>query len=137
MKLFILLIFLIVTSCSSTETDSERLSKLKYMGIADGLGCSNQNGTTLKERICLNLKFQKVDSIINQLLDSLHSVLPTAKYTILKDDQEKWIISRRKQSEKASEGFRGHMLGIFYLQKMINLTEERIEYLYRYHNSKQ
>ena len=89
MKLFILLIFLIVTSCSSTETDSERLSKLKYMDIADGVDCSNQNGTTLEERICLNQKFQKVDSIINQLLDSLHSVLPSVKYTILRDNQEK------------------------------------------------
>ncbi len=97
------------------------------MDIADGVDCSNQNGTTLEERICLNLKFQKVDSILNQGLDSLINDLPYDKAIKLEDDQVQWITNRREQSEKAAEGLRGHMLGIIYLQKMIEITENRIK----------
>jgi uncharacterized protein YecT (DUF1311 family) len=124
---FVILTSTLLFSCSSIETDSKRLSKLKYMDIADGVDCSNQNGTTLEERICLNLKFQKVDSILNQGLDSLINDLPYDKAIKLEDDQVQWITNRREQSEKAAEGLRGHMLGIIYLQKMIEITENRIK----------
>src|SRR5210317_1878584 len=124
---FVILTSTLLFSCSSIETDSKRLSKLKYMDIADGVDCSNQNGTTLEERICLNLKFQKVDSILNQGLDSLINDLPYDKAIKLEDDQVQWITNRREQSEKAAEGLRGHMLGIIYLQKMIDITENSLK----------
>ena len=130
MKKF-LLIFLIFYSysCSTNISDSERLSNLSYMEYADKVDCSNQIGTTLEERICLNLEFQKVDSIMNIKLDSLIEFLPSEKANSLEREQEIWLIERRKKSEKNSDGFRGHVLGIIYLQSMIEITNERIDFL--------
>lgn len=127
----IIIIILIYTvfSCSSTVTDSERLSNLSYMDYADRVDCSNQIGTTLEERICLNLIFQRADSIMNVKLDSLFETLPSEKANSLEIDQENWLIERRKQSEETSDGYRGHVLGIIYLQSMIEITEDRIKHL--------
>lgn len=118
-----------VFSCSSTVTDSERLSNLSYMEFADRADCSNQIGTTLEERICLNLKFRRVDSIMNVKLDSLFETLPSEKANTLESEQEIWLVERRKKSEETSDGFRGHVFGIIYLQSMIEITEKRIDFI--------
>lgn len=130
--IIIIIITCIASSCSSIETDAERLSKLKYMELADKIDCSNQTGTTLEKRICLNLEFQRVDSILNVKLDSFFEILPSEKVKSLKTEQENWLIERSKRSEESSDGFRGHVFGIVYLQSMIEITEERIKHLQSY-----
>lgn len=110
--------------------DSERLAKLEYMAHADRINCDSMIGTNLESRVCLNLAFQKADSTMMQLFDTfIKGVEPKKKQEEFLTYQEQWLAHRRRQSAWVSEGYRGHMLGIVYLNQMLRITEWRIEEL--------
>ncbi len=127
-----LLAFLLTaySSAAQEESDAARLRQLSYMRLADRVDCSATTGSNLETRICWNLKFQRVDSILHvrwahylaeQTSDSLAA--EARAY------QEAWIGHRRRQSAGYAEGYRGHLLGIRYLASMVQLTEWRIQEL--------
>lgn len=131
MKNFILILFTFfiynITFSQRTE-DVERLRKLSYLKYAKNIDCNNKEGFALEHRICLNLKFQRVDSILNNKVDAFIKVIEkdSIKTKWLKHHNN-WIINRRLQSEMVSEGFNGHMLGIYYLNCMITISEFKIK----------
>jgi len=113
-------------------SDAERLSKMSYMKYADGMNCDSVM-SNLEQRVCLNLEFQELDSIVNLKFDFFLTIVKNDSLKIkLKNYQKMWIKNRHHQSVVVSEGFRGHMLGITYLSRMIDATRRRIgeiEYL--------
>ena len=128
MRLIILLCFFQQIAFGQDHSDAERLSQLSYMQFSDRINCDSMNGTTLEHRVCLNLEFQKVDSIMNEkYIVHLKSIKNDSLKSEVISFHNKWISHRRLQSELYSEGYRGHMLGIAYLSCMVNLTKRRIE----------
>ncbi len=132
MKL-LMVFFLIFSSqlaMGQDNSDAKRLGRLEYMKDKHLIDCDNSTGTSLESRICLNLEFQKLDSIMNvrfvELLD--YSVGDSIK-TRFKSFQKAWVENRRLQSMLMSEGYSGHMLGIVYLHCMNAATRSRIQEL--------
>ena len=126
------LLFLpVVLACSAVHaqdtTDAHRLASLDYMQYAGSVDCANTNGINLAERICLNLKFQEVDSVLNhEFVAMIATIRDEKQRTELIEQQEAWVLHRRERSEKESEGLNGHVLGIYYLKNMVEMTEKRI-----------
>lgn len=122
-----LLIFAYISVAAQGTPDSERLAKLKYMEYVDRINCDSMIGTSLESRVCLNLEFQRADSTMVSLFQSfIEQVEPKALQQEFITYQEQWIEHRRRQSHWKSEGYRGHMLGIVYLNQMLIITEHRI-----------
>jgi len=109
-------------------SDAERLGRLDYMKYASKINCDSTGGSNLEHRICLNLEFQKLDSVLHVryafLLESLEN---DSLKEERKEFQKLWIENRRTQSELLSNGWKGHVLGIYYLDAMIRITKGRIE----------
>ena len=109
-------------------TDAERLAKLSYMKGADKTNCDSTSGSNIEHRICLNIEFQRLDSILNVRYDSL---LKSIENDSIKNGITKfhkaWVENRRIQSELISDGLQGHSLGIYYLDCMVSTTNRRIE----------
>ncbi len=106
---------------------------MKYRNQID---CHNTSGDNLSQKICLNINFQKVDSILNSRIVSYvhHQTDSNTKSNIIQHHKE-WVLYRRKKAEEQSEGLNGHMVGIYYLSTMIKLTELRTEELDFYLNN--
>lgn len=123
----ILILFCGLNLYGQDSTDAVRLKSLEYMEYADQVDCENMMGTTLEDRVCLNLKFQRLDSIVNVRFTDLLRLAPNDSIREqLISFQNAWVLNRRAQSEIASEGYRGHMLGIIYLASMVETTRGRI-----------
>lgn len=132
MKHFSLIFFFLlgISIHSQNHADSERLATLKYMEMTKGIDCENTTGTSIESRICLNYKFQKIDSILNlRLVSYLNKIESDSLKSQIKTYQEKWVLNRRLQSEIFSECLNSNALGINYLWSMINSTELRIQEL--------
>ena len=124
---YLLFIFLCYNINAQDVSDAERLSKMSYMQFADRVNCDSIM-SSLEQRICLNLAFQELDSIVEIRFDSLLEVVENDSLKIeLIDYQKMWGKNRHNQSVIISKGFRGHMLGIVYLSAMVNITRRRIE----------
>lgn len=63
-------------------SDSESMKYQPYMLYADKADCDNMDGNNAEHKICLNLHFQKLDSIMNSNL--LEYVAETENDTIKK-----------------------------------------------------
>ena len=113
---------------SQDNTDAKRLAELDYMKYSKNINCDSTNGSNLEHRICLNLEFQEIDSILNKKFNSLLSMIENDSISNqIKVFQKSWIENRRIRSEIISNGFQGHSLGIYYLDSMIKTTQIRIE----------
>ena len=130
MRFFLLLLLLTLSTnlISQYNSDALRLSKMEYMKYAQRTDCQGDHNSSLEHRICLNLEFQKVDSLLNVKFRELCSAIsePSVKNQIIQY-HESWIDYRRLQSKIVSKGYRGHMLGIIYLDNMVRMTEQRVE----------
>ena len=113
---------------SQTQSDAERLSRLEYMKHSKDVDCNKTNGTSIEQKTCLNLEFQKTDSLLNSQYEKL---LNKIKEDPLKDSiiqfQNRWVLNRRIQAKLVSRGLDGHALGIQYLQSMVQTTKSRTE----------
>lgn len=128
------IVVLLSILCSSVfgqdETDAERLASMSYMKYSSTVNCDSTSGTNLEHKICLNLEFQRVDSILNHRFDLLVSDIENDSIREqLMSFQKHWAKNRRMQSVLVTEGLGGHSAGIYYLRSMIKSTELRIEEL--------
>ena len=126
----IVLIIIGILSCTlinaQDTTDVYRLKNMEYMRFTKGTDCNDEDISFLEQRICLNLEFQREDSIMNirfnTLLSSIDDNDIKAKQ---KNIQKTWVEKRRLQSQQNADGYRGHHLGIVYLNTMIEITLKR------------
>ena len=99
---------------------------MKYMQFVKGIDCNNEDISAFEMRICSNLKFQRVDSILNVRFKAfLDSINNDPKKVQQKNIHKTWVEKRRLQSQKNADGYRGHHLGIVYLNTMIEITVKR------------
>ncbi len=111
-------------------TDVAQLKTMKYLEYANRVNCDSTSGSNLEHRICLNLEFQRIDSIMNlRLVSVLKSIENDSIKTEVIKFHEIWVKNRRFQSKFISNGMNGHMLGIYYLDCMVTTTNRRIEEL--------
>ncbi|AEH01884.1 lysozyme inhibitor LprI family protein [Lacinutrix sp. 5H-3-7-4] len=130
MKYLILLLFIlfVIPIYSQDYEDAKRLSNLEYMKMVKNSDCENQSGTSIEQKICLNLKFKKVDSILNKrFITYLKKVKNDTLKSKIKLYHKEWVLNRRMQSEIFCEGLNSNALGIYYLWSMVNSTELRIK----------
>ncbi len=101
-----------------------------YMQFAYKTNCDSLDGNNAQHKICLNLEFQKIDSLMNdKFIEYLNTIeSDSIRYSINKF-QEIWITDRRQQSILEAEGYLGHMTSINYINSMIFITEKRLEEL--------
>jgi uncharacterized protein YecT (DUF1311 family) len=110
------------------SSDAIRLAKLEYMENSDKINCDNTSESNIENKICLNLEFQRLDSILNVRYDYfLNSITEETIRTEVIEFHYAWVENRRIQSELISKGLSGHSLGIYYLDCMVNMTKRRIE----------
>ena len=109
-------------------SDADRLAKLEYMKNADKINCDNTSKSNIEHKICLNLEFQRLDSILNVRYNYfLNSITEETIRKKVTEFHYAWVENRRIQSELISKGLGGHSMGIYYLDCMVNMTERRIE----------
>ena len=128
MKNFFSIILILISGqvFSQDSSDAERLRQMDYMKLAEKIDCDSTSGSDLEHRICLNLEFQELDSIMNNNFRELLQRTENDSIKIkLREYQLTWVNNRRLQSELISEGYRGHMLGIIYLHCMVEATRSR------------
>ena len=116
--------------CAQRSEDAIRVSNMGYMQYANAVDCDSIEGVSLYERICLNIEFQKVDSILTRRMNT---------YILMSDDLTErrqkrnyhniWLENRRFHSNSIARSFNGHYKGIYYLELMIISTKKRIEEL--------
>lgn len=130
-RLLIVLSFFINVLVNAQDTSDVQLMKsMSYMQLAGKVNCDSMNGTTVERRICLNLAFQQLDVLMNEKFkQSLAKIQNDSLQQECKEYQIAWVKHRRLQSRLAAEGWGGHMLGIVYLNHMVNMTKRRIEEL--------
>lgn len=132
MRFLTLLVLLFISSSAHAQDTSDvtRIKNLSYMKLAYEVNCDSTSGSNLEDRICLNLKFQQLDSVMNLLFKQLlgFTSSDSLKKTLI-NNQLVWVANRRIQSEIVSEGFTGNSSGIIYLSCMNTSTESRIREL--------
>ncbi len=126
----IVLIIIGILSCTALNaqdtTDVYRLKNMKYMQNVKGINCNNEDISAFDMRVCSNLEFQRVDSILNVQFNAfLNSLNNDLKKEQQKNIHKAWVEKRRLQSQQAADGYRGHHLGIVYLNTMIEITVKR------------
>lgn len=119
-----------INGFSQDYTDSKRLKNLDYMILAKNIDCNNHENSDLEIKICLNLEFQEIDSIMNQnFIKFLKQIDDSVTINLLKHYQLNWVKNRKLQSEIISKNYQRHMFGILYLSSMIISTTKRNEEL--------
>ena len=134
--LFLLCLFGWQALPGQDTTDVVRLRSLSYMESewVERVDCDNIMDN-FSARICANLAFQEADQQMNeQLVLHLNKISSDSVRQEVIHYHQEWVEHRRLQSYEASEDYRGHMLGLVYLDHMIRLTEWRLEEL-RYLNN--
>ena len=101
-----------------------------YMQFAYKTNCDSLDVNNAQHKICLNLEFQKIDSIMNdKFIEYLNTIeVDSIRYSI-KNLQNIWVTNRRQQSKLEAQGYRGHMPSIYYISSMIFITDKRLEEL--------
>ncbi|MBK9285690.1 MAG: DUF1311 domain-containing protein [Sphingobacteriaceae bacterium] len=110
---------------------SKNQDYLKYKNQVD---CNNKAGDNLSERICANLSFQKSDSILTQVYDSLLWISKTNTIDSLTDKlirlQKTWRTFRDQHCKIIYDSYAGcggcHIRAISYLFCLRELTDNRI-----------
>ena len=128
--IFSTLLILNHSGISQDTSDVYRLKNLDYMEHQDQVDCESHDGTSLDHRICINLEFQEKDAELNSVLTHyLEQCDSEDERNIQLNYHDEWLKYRRDMSSAKSEGYSGHLLGITYLNTMLNITIKRIEEL--------
>lgn len=131
-KYYLLTLSLFYTFLGFTQdySDSKRMKAQPYMQFNYNPKCDSLDGNNAQHKICLNLEFQKIDSIMNNTFIEYLTTIQndSIKAEIIKF-QDIWVNNRRMVSSLKAKGFQGHMLSIYYINSMTFITEKRLEEL--------
>ncbi len=128
-------LFLSFGAFSQDSTDYVRAKNMDYMKLASSVNCEESLSSTLEERICANLAFQRVDTELRKKLREMYDKLKSldgykamndSTYQSLVSFQKKWILERRQKSENYMGEYTGNAGGARYYQSMTLITEERL-----------
>lgn len=111
-------------------SDSKLMKSQSYMQFDFNPNCDSLDGNNAHHKICLNLEFQKVDSMMNNtFVQYLTFIESESIRSEMINFQNNWVKNRRMVSTIEAEGLQGHMFSIYYISSMIFITEKRLEEL--------
>lgn len=127
MKLILLMLTLSFNLSAQFTDDAIRLGELEYMKCcASKVNCDSAAGSNLEHRICLNKQFQIADSILNiTYLEALGYLATDSLQQEFEMLQQQWVKDRHALATLRSANYRGHLVGIRYLNCMLLATESR------------
>lgn len=126
-------------TCGFSQGHIDHIKNQPYLKYAKGLDCENHIGDNLSERICANLAFQKSDSLLTLIYDSLLKMAPEHYIDSLKEKiiilQENWRELRSKQCAIIYDAYEDcggcHQRSIDYLYCLKEVTDRRTQELRR------
>lgn len=133
------IVFCLIFTCENlfSQGHIDHIKNQEYLKHKNKIDCNNQLGDNLSERICVNLAYQKEDSILTVVYDSLllkaeDSSMDSLKYNII-ELQTTWRTFRDQHCAiiyKSYEGCAGcHLQAIAYMNCLIELTADRVKEL--------
>jgi uncharacterized protein YecT (DUF1311 family) len=127
-KAFCILFFTLPFLCPAQNTkDVGFIKNQPYLKYAKHINCDSTSGTTLEQRICLNIKLRRIDSIMlskfNQVLSKIEN---DSLINVFKTNQSHWEAERKSIGMLKSEGYEHSAEAIMYMHYMIQATETRI-----------
>jgi len=118
------------TVSAQDYSDAKLMKSMSYMSYVNNINCDSMDGNNLEQRICLNLEFQEVDSILNvTFLEYFNRISNDSIARSINIFHNAWVVNRRVESRLRSDGYTGHALGIVYLTNMVFITRKRTEVL--------
>jgi len=139
MKTIITILLVLVWADLFSQGHIDHIKNQEYMKLKDQVDCNNSPGDNLSEKICANIAFQKSDSLLAIIYDSLilkaktkgHDI-DSLEYKIIKM-QTTWRAFRDQHCaiiyENYGESSSGHLRAIDWLYCLRELTEDRIKEL--------
>jgi uncharacterized protein YecT (DUF1311 family) len=136
-KLILVIFVLFICSCACSQGNIEHIKNQQYLKYKQNVDCNNLPGDNLSEKICANLAFQKSDSLLVIIYDSL---LNKAKAHFIDSLQSK-LIKMQAYWRKLRDEHCGiiydsynncgscHQRAITYLYCLKELTDDRIKEL--------
>lgn len=113
---------------SQDYSDARRLAKLGVLKYANTIHCDNTSETSIEQKVCLHIEFQKLDSILNsKYISFLKTIKSDSTRTKFAKYHRSWITNRRQQCKWIAKGLQGHSLGIQYMDCLVKTTWKRIE----------
>lgn len=136
-KLISILVGLLIGSCTYAQGHIDHIKTQAYLKYKDKVNCEKLPGDNLSERICANLAFQKSDSLLVLVYDSLVNKAQgklvdslTARLIKLQAD---WRKFRDDHCAIIYDSYKNcgacHMRSIAYLNCLKALTDDRIKEL--------
>lgn len=123
-------IFLVKLGISQDYSDSDLMKSQSYMLHSNKTNCDSMDGNNLEHKICLNLEFQEVDSVLNvKLLQYTNKIENDSIKQLIIAYQDAWVLNRRTQSKLETRGYASNTKSIGYISNMVFITRKRIEEL--------
>ena len=133
-KAIIILIACSISLRSYSQGQIEHIKNQKYLELKAQVNCESPDGDNLTGRICANLAFQKSDSLLTIVYDSLLAAVrningDSAKYKII-SLQKTWRNFRDQHCTTIYDTYdnagSGHQRAIDYLNCLREFTDQRI-----------
>ncbi|WP_299524967.1 hypothetical protein [Winogradskyella sp.] len=125
--LYILVFLFFINAYSQNTKDVSFIKDMSYLESANLVNCDSTSGSNLEQRICLNIKLRRIDSL---MLSKFHSTLREIESDSLKnvfrENQTNWEIERKSISMHKSDGLESNVGANMFMHYMIKLTELRI-----------
>ena len=136
-KVITTILFCLAWTTIFSQGHIDHIKNQEYLKLKDHIDCNNLPGDNLSERICANLAFQKSDSLLTIIYDS---ILIKAKEHLIDSLEQKvikmhttWRYFRDQHCQIIYDSYNhpgsAHLQAIDYLICLTELTEYRIKEL--------
>ena len=128
--IYFLIFITSLTGFAQDYSDYESMKTQSYMQNNFDPNCDSLDGNNAQHKICLNLEFQNIDSMMNKkYIEYLSTVkIDSVKLNII-NFQNAWVKNRKKQSQLKALDYKGHISSIYYISSMCFITKKRLEEL--------
>jgi uncharacterized protein YecT (DUF1311 family) len=131
------IVLFFISSKLLSQGHIEDIKNQEYLKYKNAVNCNGEPGDNLSERICANLGFQKSDSLLTLVYDSLLVLAKKSEYKELTQKivkmQNTWRLFRDQHCAVIYDSFEGcggcHQRAIDYLYCLTELTYNRIKEL--------
>lgn len=126
-RILFIFVFYAFFGFSQNTKDIGFIKDQPYLKYEKHINCDSTSGTTIEQRICLNIKLRRVDSIMlskfNRVLNKMEN---DSIKNVFKTHQHHWEAERKSIGMLKSEGYENSAEAIIYMYSMIQVTETRI-----------
>jgi uncharacterized protein YecT (DUF1311 family) len=137
LKFISILTALLIASCTYSQGHINHIKNQEYLRNKEKVDCNNLPGDNLSERICANLAFQKSDSLLVLIYDSLlnrtQGNIDDSLRFKLTNMQTTWRTLRDEHCAIIYDSYKNcgscHVQAIAYLNCLRALTDDRIKEL--------